>query len=233
MGKYFEQLVFFILARDERYEIILQNHQIVEEKTTVGEIDLIVRDAVSDKLEHWEIALKFYLQSTASAEQTAMLGPNAKDNLARKINKLIEHQMTLSSHPQIQRLLNGQSIDSKLFIKGQFFYHLKNETVTTTDSNPQHDSGYWCFHSEFETMLSDELKWTIVDKPDWIGHHQTTDADELLASKQTIAFLNNHFGSKNQSVLCVGMKESNGIWQETKRGFVVNNSWSHLIPSKG
>ena len=230
MGKYFEQLVFFILEKDKRYEIILQNHQIVEGKITIGEIDVIVRDTVSDQLEHWEIALKFYLQSKPSPEQNTMLGPNAKDNLARKIKKLTNHQMTLSKHTQIQQLLDRQSIDSRLFIKGQFFYHLNNKTIVPIDSNSNHDSGSWCFLSEVKKMLDDELKWTMIDKPDWIDQYQTDDANELLDSKQAIDFLNNHFDSKNQPMCCVGMKKSNGIWKEIKRGFVVNNNWPHLIP---
>ena len=232
MGKYFEQLVFFILQRDERYEINLQNHQIVEGKTTVGEIDLVVRDTVSDRLEHWEIALKFYLQSTPGSEQNTMLGPDAKDNLARKIKKLTEHQMTLSSHSQIQDLINAQSIDCKLLIKGQFFYHLNNNDMAPTGSNPAHDSGWWCFHSEVEKILDDNLKWTTVGKPDWIGNHQATDGHALQSHHQLSAFLADHFSNENQAVLCVGMKESDGIWQETKRGFVVNNNWPHSVPSK-
>lgn len=232
MGKYFEQLLFFILQRDERYEIILQNHQIVEGKTTVGEIDLVVRDTVSDQLEHWEIALKFYLQSTTGSEQFTMLGPDAKDNLARKIKKLTEHQMTLSSHPQIQHLLKLQSIDCKLFIKGQFFYHLNNRKLMTNDAYPLHDRGWWCLHSEVEQMLNDNLKWAILDKPDWIGSHQTTAGHTLNTPYQLSAFLADHFSHQHQAVFCVGMKESNGIWQEKSRGFVVNNTWPHPMPLK-
>ena len=225
MGKYFEQLVIFILEKDERYEIILQNHQIVEEKTTVGEIDLIVRDTVSSQLEHWEIALKFYLQSTPSSEQNVMLGPNAKDNLARKIKKLTEHQMTLSEHPQIEQLIKGQPIERKLFIKGQFFYHLNNKTIVPLGSNPLHDSGLWCFHSEIEKILDDSLKWTIVDKPDWIGNQQTPDISNAINSAQMQLILTEHFERGLKPLLCVGMKRVDKRCIEVSRCFVVNNHW--------
>jgi len=82
MGKYFEQLVFFMLQHDNRYELILANHQVKEGNRTLGELDLILKDTITGLLEHWEICLKYYLQSQPSDEHHVMLGPNAIDNLA-------------------------------------------------------------------------------------------------------------------------------------------------------
>ena len=225
MGKYFEQLVFFILERDERYEIVLQNHQIVEGKITIGEIDLIVRDTVSNQLEHWEIALKYYLQSTPSTDQSAMIGPDAKDNLAKKLKKLTEHQMQLSFHPQIMAMLNGETVESKLFMKGQFFYHLNEQEGLPQDVNPNQEISKWCFLSEVEEVLNDELKWTIIHKPNWIGQITLTDDSTLLSAAQILDFLKEQFDYENESILCVGFSESNFGWIENTRGFVVSNRW--------
>jgi len=232
MGKYFEQLLFFILEKDSRYEIILKNYQIKEENLTIGELDLIVKDTQTNKLEHWEICLKYYLQSSQTSTHSAMIGPNAKDNLAKKMKKLQELQMMHSSHPQILSIINFQPIDIKLFIKGQFFYHLNNRMLVANDTNPLHDWGWWCLHSEVEQMLNDNLKWAILDKPDWIGSHQTTAGHTLKTPYQLSTFLADHFSHQHQAVFCVGMKESNGIWQEKSRGFVVNNTWPHPMPLK-
>ena len=93
MGKYFEQLIFFLIAHDNRLELILSNQQIKEGNRTIGEIDLIIKDAQTKKVEHWELCLKYYLQSNPSTDSRLMLGPHAVDNLSRKSTKLLNHQL--------------------------------------------------------------------------------------------------------------------------------------------
>ena len=36
MGKYFEQLLFFMVDKDHRFELLLSNHQIIQENRTIG-----------------------------------------------------------------------------------------------------------------------------------------------------------------------------------------------------
>lgn len=225
MGKYFEQLLFFILEYDERYEIVLKNHQIVDKKHTVGEIDLILKDTVSGRIGHWELCLKYYLQKIPSVDHEVMLGPNAIDSLDRKMKKLIDHQLTLGNHPKVIELIQSQPIESKLFMKGQFFYHLNNSNIFPKDSNPAHEQGWWCHLSEAEEMLNSDLIWTTIWKPDWIGPTLRYQDAELLSNTQLINSLQNHFQKESHSVFCVGLKEQNGTWSEASRGFVVNNNW--------
>ncbi|MFM1875793.1 MAG: hypothetical protein RL266_1530, partial [Bacteroidota bacterium] len=96
MGKYFEQLLFYIFEKDERFEVLAKNHQVKQGNETIGEIDLILKDVVNGTYEHWEIALKFYLQSHASDQHDAFIGPNGVDDLAKKMKKLTERQIPLT-----------------------------------------------------------------------------------------------------------------------------------------
>ncbi|MBL4587419.1 MAG: DUF1853 family protein, partial [Flavobacteriales bacterium] len=152
-------------------------------------------------------------------------GPNATDNLNRKLTKLKNHQLRLSEHPEIQSITNNEAIESKLFMKGQLFYHLNNIAILPADVNPLHETGWWCFSSEVKSMLSDNLKWKTIEKPNWIGTTQTTEDSELFSQQQMHEHLTYHFENETSSILLVGLNETHNGWVETTRGFVVNNLW--------
>jgi len=230
MGKYFEQLLFFILDRDERFEVLLKNHQILLGKQTVGEIDLILKDTVTGTTEHWEIALKYYLQSKPSEEHRVMLGPNAIDNLAKKMKKLTEHQLPLTANLSEFGISDTYTIENKLLLKGQFFYHLSHNepcNIFPKDINPSHESGWWCYISEAEKAIDKHLAWTTIRKPNWIGSIYSNKNNNLLDFNGLIDLMEQHFQDEIHSVLCVGLQEENGYWVEQTRGFVVNNDWPH------
>ena len=228
MGKYFEQLVLFILDKDPRYKVFLANHQIMDDKRTIGELDIILKDLETGSIEHWELCLKFYLQSKPSTDQQLMLGPGAKDNMDRKVRKLIEHQMKLSEHPSIKYLVGTENIKSKLFMKGQLFYHLGKQKTVAVDTNSFHDYGSWCYISEVNEMLDASLKWITLSKPDWIG---TADGyvSGLLTKREMIQYLEGHFANDSQPVLCAALKTTDKGCIEASRCFVVSNHWPRGI----
>lgn len=230
MGKYFEQLLFFVLERDNRFELLLQNHQIIEGKQTVGEIDLILKDNVTGTVEHWEIALKYYLQTKPTEEHSAMLGPNAIDNLAKKMRKLTEHQLPLTADLSEFGISDTSTIQNKLLLKGQFFYHISQVSacnIFPKAANPMHEKGWWCHLLEAEKTLDKDLFWTTLWKPNWIGSIEQTESHNLLNYNDLNELLKQHFEDKIHSILCVGLKMENGRWLERTRGFVVNDRWPH------
>lgn len=231
MGKYFEQLLFFILEKDARFELLLKNHQLIKDKQTVGEIDLILKDNKTEVVEHWEIALKYYLQSQESEDHAVMLGPNANDNLEKKMIKLNERQLFLTEHTCIPSTFQSYNIENKLFMKGQLFYHLNNRRILPAHTNPCHETGWWCFNSESDSILEDRYLWTIIQKPEWIGHYSCSDNTQLLSCNHLKNTLQSHFQEQNRSVFCIGLLNDDGIWKEATRGFVVNNDWPDINAS--
>mgnify|MGYP002632379165 CR=1 FL=1 len=225
MGKYFEQLVFFVLDKDPRFELLLTNHQIIEDKTTIGELDVILKDMKTNTIEHWELCLKYYLQSEPSLDQRLMLGPGAKDDMDRKVRKLTNHQMKLSEHPSIKSLLGNKKIEPKLFMKGQLFYHLEEKQVIAQDANPNAEMAWWCYQSEIQSQISGNHKWLVINKPDWIGKKLTQSESQLNGANQTIDLLNKHFSVTNNALMLVGLSKIQSNWREKSRGFVVNNNW--------
>lgn len=228
MGKYFEQLLFFILEKDDRFEILLKNQQIIEGGRTVGEIDLILKDTKTGEIEHWEIALKFYLQSKPTEDHAAMLGPNAVDNLARKMKKLTEHQLPIKANLSNLALLDNHQVSNKLLLKGQFFYHLchvQTCNIFPNHVNPIHNSGWWCHLSEIEKAIDKNLVWTTLQKPNWIGKMKQHLNLNLLNFNDIKESLKQYFHDNSRAILCVGLKEQNGVWKEHSRGFVVEEDW--------
>lgn len=114
LGLRFEHLMWFWL-RDDAYHIYtLLGHsiQIIEGKNTLGELDFIVFNQKSKKIEHWEVALKFYL-SEIDFSLLNWYGLNRTDTLYRKLTHFSEKQFQFNSaqeHTIEQRfaILKGQ-----------------------------------------------------------------------------------------------------------------------------
>lgn len=225
MGKYFEQLILFMLEKDPRFKVFLANHQIMDDKRTIGELDIILKDLETSSMEHWELCLKFYLQSKLTTDQQVMLGPDAKDSMDRKVRKLIGHQMKLSKHSSIKYLVGTENIESKLFMKGQLFYHLGQKEVTATSANPKCETGWWCFQSELNNVLNKSHKYLIINKPNWIGKQSLQSDTELPSLDEFIAKTEYHFKTESNTLMLVGLAETSSGWVERTRGFVVANDW--------
>jgi hypothetical protein len=233
MGKYFEQLIFFLIARDNRLELILSNQQIKEGNRTIGELDLIIKDTQTKKVEHWEICLKYYLQRNPSTDSRLMIGPNSMDNLSRKSAKLLNHQLPLSKHASLKYITGAYNVECKLFMKGQLYYHLNDNSMIAEDVNRHHETGWWCFLSETEAMLNSDLKWAKLTKPDWIGLHNESNQTSLLSNNEMTEILRAQIASETNTVLVVGMKEHENGWIEDTRGFIVHNNWPNQGPQVG
>ena len=82
-------------SKDKEIKILAENVQIQNEKTTVGEIDCILTTA--KKPVHLEIIYKFYLydKSVGTNELEHWIGPNRRDSLVSKLNKLKDKQLPL------------------------------------------------------------------------------------------------------------------------------------------
>lgn len=235
MGKYFEQLVQDCLQLDPTRRLILANHTVLEEKITVGEIDLIIEDLEKDEFQHWEIALKYYLQTHEGASHELMIGPNAIDNLDRKLRKLHEKQLPLSEHPSVKEKLSDlgiKQVERKLFLKGQFFYHSGETNTYPANVHPDHEHGWWVFQHEASEFLNDKLKWCFCWKPDWVGPNQFSSDQALYTKNEILSQMEREFKTSNRSLLLIGCIEIGGIWNEKTRGFVVNDNWPHLMLEK-
>ena len=65
--------------------------QIIEAKNTLGEIDFLVRNQATKQIEHWEVALKYYL-GESNLQLMHWYGLNRSDTLLRKLNHFSKKQ---------------------------------------------------------------------------------------------------------------------------------------------
>ncbi len=85
------------LKQSKKFELLTANLQIHGEKETLGELDYLVRNLKSDEVIHIELACKFYLYDVDAgfSEEEKWIGPNRKDSLFEKLEKLKLKQFPL------------------------------------------------------------------------------------------------------------------------------------------
>jgi hypothetical protein len=144
LGFHFEGLLSFWLedgfARKlHPYETLASNVQLYNGKQTIGELDLILYNHAEQLVEHWELAIKFFMGS-APFEPVNWVGINSNDNLQRKMTHMQTKQfravwVDTENHGQVK-------IDKRYgVIKGRFFL-----PINTTGCG-DYDWPYWLTQS--------------------------------------------------------------------------------------
>lgn len=170
LGKYIERLVSFELQQKKSIRILSENIQIQEEKLTLGELDcLLLKDS---KPIHLEIVYKFYLYNEAvgNSEIEHFIGPNKKDSLVEKLNKLSRKQLPLLYSKQAKKLLktldlNATEIEQQIYFKAQLFIPFQKEIGLKT-LNQDCVSGFYIHENDMHQLSA--CKFFIPKKIDWI-----------------------------------------------------------------
>lgn len=116
LGLRFEYLMWFWLKDHEyhHYQLIDHSIQIIEGKNTLGELDFLVLNRSTNEIEHWEIALKYYL-GEANLCLPHWYGLNRSDTLNRKLNHFSQKQFQFES-------AQGHTIQKRMCVlKGQLY----------------------------------------------------------------------------------------------------------------
>lgn len=92
LGFHFEGLIHFWLEDGYQlnlhpYEVVAHNVQLYNGAQTTGELDFILRNQETDEIEHWELAVKFYLGSPPY-DFAHWVGINSRDTLERKLTHM-------------------------------------------------------------------------------------------------------------------------------------------------
>lgn len=238
LGHYFERLYECLIKDLLGWEILLKNQPIRNNGITLGELDFVVRNPVDNVVEHHEIAVKFYLGHLESDQDNVLwYGPNSRDRLDIKTQRLIEHQSQLTNRPEAHSLFASSGIEppavSRIFMPGYLFYPL-GKSLSPPDRVPaDHLRGDWLHIDDLDEMAgaesadrkdkTDTRTWIPLLKPHWLGpwrqsqapdHRETEEALEVVRS----AGIPRLFAVLEQSPV-------DGYWQETSRVFVVPASW--------
>ena len=114
LGLRFEMLVWFWLLDDAFHPYRLLGHSLqkIEGAKTLGELDFLLLNSDTGQIEHWEVALKYYL-AEADFSLPHWYGLNRTDTLIRKMKHFTQKQFQFDEalqHPIQKRfcVLKGQ-----------------------------------------------------------------------------------------------------------------------------
>ncbi|PTQ91304.1 DUF1853 family protein [Agitococcus lubricus] len=176
LGYYFEYLLLFWLQDSAYHSFRLIKHRatLFQDKTTVGELDFVVKNQETGDIEHWEVAIKFYLGYDPLTQAESWLGANDNDSLARKLQHLATKQFRFS-HYQDNTLTKRC-----LIVKGRLFYPLVDKSLFARAHSPtvpcladQHLQGNWLMYDDFlQHPDVAQLQWRQAAREEWLTHHQ-------------------------------------------------------------
>lgn len=225
LGFYFERLYQVMLEELLGWPLLLKNQQIQSSGRTIGELDFVVHNRANDRIEHHEIAIKFYLGVPGPTGSALWYGPNARDRLDLKTSRLLEQQCRRTQLPETLALLAESQIvgplTPQIFMPGYLFYPDDPQVVAPGYVPKEHLRGRWMYARNATTL--DTSNWAVLNKPHWIGNwlqstrpnaEHTLEALERVESKRTpqlFAMMQQDPQTKN--------------WRETDRVFVVPETW--------
>ncbi|EKO3811075.1 MULTISPECIES: DUF1853 family protein [Vibrio] len=191
LGFLYQYLCTKLLTCSPRYELVAEEVQLNDATgRTIGAVDLILKDVESNQHEHWEVAIKFYL-----LHQGVWYGPNAHDQLHKKLERMLNHQLKMSQREEFRQQLPLNSGPSEhLLMQGRLYVNpFSKEPIPTTclgyELDPTQISGFWCYQSQWEQIkqplyalpkplwaTGNEEFLDPIDKPsDRFVHAQTKD----------------------------------------------------------
>ncbi|MGF1699092.1 DUF1853 family protein [Photobacterium makurazakiensis] len=177
LGFFYQWLWQQLITHHPHYTLIAEELQLTHNKQTLGAIDFIVRNELTGQLEHWEVAIKFYL-----AFEQSWPGPNARDNLDKKAERMLAHQLSMSQHSAYENQFSSQYGTPqvhRLIMQGRLFYPCQQDySGSSITLNPNAASGLWCYCSQaykFNLRSISKPQWIAPPTFDQVEHH-----DQLL-----------------------------------------------------
>lgn len=226
LGLYFEQLYECLMSDILGWEVLARNLPIRNGTKTLGELDFVVRNPNTGRVEHHEIAVKFYLgYRSAETGETAWYGPNAKDRLDIKTRRLLAHQSRLTQYEEARAALKLLGIHDppmpRIFMPGYLFYPLEAALNPPAQMPDDHARGGWLYLEQARGMNTQA--WVQLHKPHWLGPWMQSEPAE---NAHIEAALNGIESTGRPRLFArVAWDRQAGCWLEENRFFVVPRYW--------
>ena len=169
LGKYVERFVSHQLANTESISLIAENIQISKDRITLGELDCLLYK--NGNPIHLEVIYKFYLYDPTKQGLYCWIGPNKKDRLVEKLEKLQQKQLPLLYAKECEKYLKSISLHSsdfsqQVYFKAQLFLPLGNSKSVDLNINTDCIIGFYCTLLELTKFKN--AKFYIPSKKDWL-----------------------------------------------------------------
>lgn len=171
LGKYFEALIEFIIREDEQLELIYHNEQLIVDKRTLGELDFVFYDRSNGQLIHLECALKYYLGHHESRDLQNWIGPNKRDTLYNKVEKLKEQSAWLQDkgiRSHFEALPPDTPVRSYCLLLGYLIPPNHATELRPHHANRLEHSITWISATEFIEKQSNH-RYALIPKINWLS----------------------------------------------------------------
>lgn len=231
LGVYYERLWQFALAHAPGVELVAANLAIRDGGRTLGELDIVLRDASG--VHHLELAIKLYLgpaDSLTGTQPFAWLGPGCHDRLGRKLAHLREHQLPMAARPQAQLALAGLGVEvasSQLWLGGYLFYPYARSTPAPEGSAGEHCRGRWVHRRDWAALAAEAGpgQWQPLPRTAWLAPARM---DEVWPEAQLQHWLAELDPQARAQLLVRLTQGPDGSWHEAERLFLVSDLWPHV-----
>lgn len=231
LGRYFENLLYYYFIFHPNIDVLEFGKQIFNGKTTIGEMDFILRNKSTSEIIHLETAVKYFAKEKNKSDFRYFICPNGTRNFGDKLDKTFSKQLKITERDETISFLKKAGylpLKSYHFIKGILFYHPEELKDFQHDGlNPNHKKSWWIYQKEV-SELNNNSKFKVVHKLKWLSDEIEEDENELLTKNELIELLNNHFEIISQGQLIIEFDKSNSLWIEVSRGFVLDNRWPKI-----
>ncbi|GAA5182655.1 DUF1853 family protein [Acinetobacter kookii] len=168
LGLRFEMFIWFWLLDQDYHPYQLLGHSIqkIAGPRTLGELDFLLLNTETRAIEHWEVALKYYL-----AERDCSLpfwyGLNRSDTLLRKLNHFSQKQF------QFEDALEHKIEQRFAVLKGQLYLPVESTFSALPHwVNRQRRLGYWGSH-----IPPQNAHFYRLERLEWICPKQHVSSD--------------------------------------------------------
>lgn len=230
LGLYFESLWHFLLQQDPAVELIAHNLPVRDGARTVGEFDCIYYCHTRQRAVHLELAVKFYLHrgyqdGADAAAYENWLGPNTRDRLDLKLQRLLTHQVLLSRDPLGAEVLAGLGVTDPLLeleIKGRLYHPLGIEIPKPAGYNPTVPMHHWCrLKQDWAPAAEGSDKLLPLQREQWLAPVLADgSASRECATLRAMLSADQHGRPEQFAVI-----DADG--NERHRLFIVADAWPH------
>lgn len=173
LGKRVEHFFLASIKSSSEYQLIANNIQISDENRTLGELDFLLRELRTSNILHIELMYKFYVYDPEfTIEMERWIGPNRRDSLLQKIEKVKTNQFPLLYTSEAKKYLSSlnlssEEIEQQLYFKATLFIPEAFIDFEFPHINKQSIAGYWYHLEDFNKFDNPDLKFYAPEKQDW------------------------------------------------------------------
>lgn len=198
LGKRMESFFQYYIQHFSDYQLLAHNLQIQGSSATAGEIDFLLEKKSTAEIAHVELVYKVYLYLPCNKEGLhRWIGPNKKDALVKKLDRLQKHQLPMlhatPTKPILENLgISTNTIQQYSCFKAQLFLP-RDMALKASLVNPLCVKGYWITYDEFTSDQYGEFAFFSPIKQDWSIDPSENDQwyDFATILQQVKEFINN------------------------------------------